>query len=76
MRAECALLKAVTARWVMARSGVEAAQARERELLAELIEAVAARAPRDFEAVLLPEWEAAADDGARRARQSSTRWRG
>jgi dGTPase len=65
VRDECALLKAVTARWVMARSGVEAAQARERELLAELVEAVAARAPRDFEAVLLPEWEAASDDGAR-----------
>ncbi len=65
VRDECALLKAVTARWVMARPGVEAAQARERELLAELIGAVADRAPRDLEAVLLPGWHAAGDDGAR-----------
>jgi dGTPase len=65
VRDECALLKAVTARWVMARPGVEAAQARERELLAELIAAVADRAPRDLEAVLLPGWGAAGDDAAR-----------
>jgi dGTPase len=65
VRDECALLKAVTARWVMARSGVEAAQALERELLAELTAAVADRAPRDQEAILLPQWEAADDDAAR-----------
>jgi dGTPase len=65
VRDECALLKAVTARWVMARSGVEAAQALERELLAELTAAVADRAPKDLEAILLPQWEAARDDAAR-----------
>jgi dGTPase len=65
VRDECALLKAVTAHWVMARPGVEAAQTRERELLAELIDAVARRAPQDIEAVLLPDWNAAGDDAAR-----------
>src|SRR5258708_1704876 len=35
-RLECALLKAITARYVMTRAGVVAAQARERELLTEL----------------------------------------
>jgi dGTPase len=65
VRAECALLKAVTARWVMARPGVEAAQARERELLNALVEAVTDRAPDGLEAVLLPAWRDAAGDAAR-----------
>jgi dGTPase len=68
-RDECALLKAVTARWVMARSGVEARQAREREMLTELVGAVADRAgngdPGVLETVLLPDWQQAADDAAR-----------
>jgi dGTPase len=64
-RAECALLKAVTARWVMARPGVEAVQARERELLLELVAAVADRGDEVLETVLLPQWEAARDDAAR-----------
>ena len=41
-RLECALLKGVTAHYVMSRAGVAAAQARERELMAELALAVGA----------------------------------
>jgi dGTPase len=64
-RAECALLKAVTARWVMARPGVEAVQTREREMLLDLVAAVADRGVAVLETVLLPQWEAAGDDAAR-----------
>jgi dGTPase len=65
VRAECALLKAVTARWVMARPGVETTQLHERELLVELVAAVADRAPDGLEPVLLPAWSEAPDDAAR-----------
>jgi dGTPase len=64
-RDECALLKAVTARWVMARPGVESAQSREREMLGELVAVVADGVPDVLETVLMPEWTAAADDAAR-----------
>jgi dGTPase len=64
-RDECALLKAVTARWVMSRPGVEAAQARERELLAALVEELLERAPAELEPLLVAAWHAAPDDAAR-----------
>jgi dGTPase len=64
-RLECALLKGVTAHYVMSRSGVVAAQAREREIIAGLSAAVAAGAPRTLEPLLRPGYEAARDDSAR-----------
>jgi len=64
-RLECALLKGVTASYVMRRAGVAAAQAREREIVAELAGAIAAGAPGTLDVLLRPEFEAAADDRAR-----------
>jgi dGTPase len=65
VRAECAVLKGVTARFVMTRTGAAERQARQRELLAELVAAVRARAPNGFDPGLLPAWRAAPDDAAR-----------
>ena len=65
-RLECALLKGITAHYVMTRAGVAAAQARERELLAELTLAVERGAPRTLDPLLRPAWHAAATDTARR----------
>jgi dGTPase len=65
-RLECALLKGITAHYVMTRAGVIAAQARERELLAELAFAVERGAPSTLDPLLRPAWEAAADESARR----------
>jgi dGTPase len=65
-RLECALLKGVTARYVMARAGAAASQARERELIAELAAAVEAGAPATLDPVFRPGWEAAGGDAARR----------
>jgi dGTPase len=64
-RLECALLKGVTAYYVMSRPGVVAAQARERELIRELAEAILAGAPGTLDSVFRPEFDAAADDAAR-----------
>ena len=71
-RLECALLKGITAHYVMARAGVAAAQARERELLAELAFAVERGAPRTLDPLLRPAWDAAGS-GRRAAAWSSTR---
>jgi dGTPase len=65
-RLECALLKGITAHYVMTRAGVIAAQARERELLAELAFAVERGAPGTLDPLLRPAWEAAASDPPRR----------
>jgi dGTPase len=65
-RLECALLKGITAHYVMARAGVVAAQARERELLAELACAIEEGAPQTLDQLLRPAWDAAATDPARR----------
>ena len=65
-RLECALLKAITARYVMNRAGVFAAQARERELLAELAHAIERGAPQTLDPLLRPSWDAAGTDAARR----------
>jgi dGTPase len=64
-RLECALLKAVTAHFVMSRRGVAARQAAERELIAELAEAVRAGAPATLDPVLRPAYLAAESDQAR-----------
>jgi len=65
-RLECALLKGITAHYVMSRAGVVAAQARERELLAELAFAVERAAPATLDPLLRPAWDAAASGTARR----------
>jgi len=65
-RLECALLKGVTARYVMARAGAAASQARERELIGELAAAVEAGAPATLDPVFRPGWEAAGTDASRR----------
>ncbi len=65
-RLECALLKAIAAHYVMTRAGVVAAQARERELLAELTLAIERGAPRTLDPLLRPSWDAAGTDAARR----------
>jgi dGTPase len=64
-RLECALLKGVTASYVMRRAGAAAAQAREREVIAELAGAIAAGAPDTLDALLRPDFMAATDDNAR-----------
>ena len=65
-RLECALLKGITAHYVMTRAGVIAAQARERELLAELAFAVEQGAPATLDPLLRPAWDTAESDTARR----------
>jgi dGTPase len=65
-RLECALLKGITAHYVMTRAGVIAAQARERKLLAELAIAVERGAPATLDPLLRPAWDAAESDTARR----------
>jgi dGTPase len=65
-RLECALLKGITAHFVMTRAGVVAAQARERELLAELAYAIERGAPQTLDPLLRPPWDAAASAAARR----------
>jgi dGTPase len=65
-RLECALLKGITAHYVMARAGAAEAQARERELLAELTLAIERGAPRTLDPLLRQSWDAASSDAARR----------
>ena len=65
IRAECALLKAVTARWVMARPGVEATQQREREVVAGLVTLLCDRGPDLLEPLHAGSWQAASDDAGR-----------
>ena len=63
-RAECAVLKAVAAKYVMRREGTLAMQERQREQLAELLAAVAAGAPGTLEPWLRTAFETAPDDTA------------
>jgi dGTPase len=65
-RLECALLKGITAYYVMTRAGVAAAQARERELLTELAHAISRGAPGTLDPLLRPSWDEAPTDAARR----------
>ena len=64
-RLECALLKGVTAHYVMSRAGVAAAQARQRELITGLAVAVQAGAPQTLEPVFRPAHQAAGSDPQR-----------
>ena len=64
-RRECALLKAVTARHVMARPGAAALQAEQRALLRAVVEEWLAREGRDLPPDLREAWDAADDDAGR-----------
>ncbi len=64
-RAECALLKAVAARYVMARPGVLAAQERERQVVSELVLLLADRGASALEPAYAEVWRDAADDRSR-----------
>jgi dGTPase len=63
-RAECGLLKGVTARYVMSRAGAAAAQTRERETLGELVAALVAQ-PETLDPASLEAWKRAVDDAGR-----------
>ena len=64
-RLECALLKGVTAFYVMGRAGAAAAQAREREMLTELAGALLGGAPGALDPMFRPAFGAASSDAAR-----------
>jgi dGTPase len=66
VRSECVVLKAITALWVMGRSGAEVLQIRQRALLSELTDAVAAGAPETLEPLLAEAWTVAAGAAGRR----------
>ncbi|RLK11962.1 dGTPase [Micromonospora sp. M71_S20] len=65
IRARCALLKGIALRYVMRRPGAEGRYRRQREVLAELVHALADRAPDGLDPVFAPLWSAAPDDAAR-----------
>jgi dGTPase len=64
-RLECALLKGVTAHYVMSRAGAAAGQAREREVLTELAAALAAGAPDALDPMFRSAFEAAGSEAGR-----------
>ena len=64
-RAECALLKAVAARYVMARPGVLAVQERERQVVVELVGQLTERGADGLEPAYAQAWREAPDDRAR-----------
>jgi dGTPase len=65
-RLECALLKGVTAHYVMTRPGAAALQAREREVITELTRAVLAGAPGTLDRTFAAAFAAAGSDDSRR----------
>jgi dGTPase len=65
VRAQCALLKGIALRYVMRRRGVEPWYSQQREIVTELVETLAGRAPDGLDSVFAPMWKAAADDAAR-----------
>lgn len=65
VRAEVAVMKAVTALYVMRRDGAEAEYIRQREILADLVATLVLRGGRDIEPWLAPTFEAAPDDAGR-----------
>ncbi|WP_283134868.1 deoxyguanosinetriphosphate triphosphohydrolase [Rhizohabitans arisaemae] len=64
-RLECALLKGVTAHYVMSRDDHHAAQAAQRDLIGELAAKMTPGAPDTLEPALRPAFEAATGDAAR-----------
>ena len=64
-RAEVAVMKAVTAVFVMGREGAEVEYARQRQILAELVATLVLAGGRELEPWLAPEYDRAADDAQR-----------
>jgi dGTPase len=64
-RLECALLKGLAAHYVMRRESHEKAQAREREIIAELVTALTAGAPDTLAPVFRDFYDEASDDAGR-----------
>ncbi len=64
-RLECALLKGVTAHYVMSRAGAASLRARERELISELAAALLAGGPAAIDPMFRPGYVAAGSDAAR-----------
>jgi dGTPase len=64
-RLECALLKGVTAGYVMGRAGAVTSQARERAILTELAQALAAAAPASLDPMFRSAYEAACSEPGR-----------
>lgn len=64
-RAECAVLKAVTGRYVMERPGVRLVQERERVVVSELVSLLADRAPAPLEPSYAQAWQDAPDEAGR-----------
>ncbi len=65
VRAEVAVMKAVTALYVMGRTGAEVEYLRQRETLAELVATLVLRGGRDLEPWLVATFETADDDAQR-----------
>jgi dGTPase len=65
VRSECALLKGVTAQYVMMRPAAAPAQRRQRELIRELAEALLTGAPETLDTLQRHAWDEASDDTAR-----------
>jgi dGTPase len=63
-RAECALLKAVAARYVMERPGVRDVQERERAVVIQLVERLSGR-PEELGVAAAEAWKEASDDAGR-----------
>ena len=64
-RAEITVLKGIAAHYVMQADDRLALQERQRELLAELVDALLEGAPADLDEMFLADWDRAADDAAR-----------
>ena len=64
-RAECAVLKAVAAHYVMQTEARRTTLSRQRELVTELFTALEARPERSLDAMFLDDWRDAADDTGR-----------
>jgi dGTPase len=64
-RLECAVLKAMAALYVMKTTHAIARYSTQREVIAELVEALAQRAPESLDSLFAPMWKSAADDSAR-----------
>lgn len=64
-RLECALLKGITAHYVMTTDDHHAVQARQRDLITELASLITLGAPVTLEPAFRPAFQGAADDGAR-----------
>ncbi len=65
IRAQCALLKGMALRYVMRRAGAESWYERQREILTDLVRALAARAPDGLDPIFAPLWKDAPDEASR-----------